>query len=176
MILFLRGLAGFCNVLPSWLWAILFSCAVGAATVERLQVGHYKSALVAEKLAHATETAQREAVALKATEVNRAIEEERVLHANQIISAVTAEMQKTAAVRATLNATNDRLRSLTASVASGGGSTPEHPATVASAESTASAIGELYGSCLDLSTDLANKAELLASQVRGLQDAYNSLK
>ena len=176
MILFLRGLAGFCNVLPGFVWALLFAGALGAATVEKLQVTHYKGLLSAEQTARKAETAERLQVALKATESNRAIETERNYHAQQIVAAVTSEMQKTAAVRATLNAANDRLRTLAANAASGGGTVSGQPATVASSERVSAALGELYGSCLDLATDLGNKAELLAAQVRGLQDAYNSLK
>ena len=173
--IFLKALAGFCNILPGWIWALMFAGAVGTAAVNEHRVSTVKQSLTVERLARANETAQRQAFAIQAEQANRTIEQERVIHAAQIVQAVTSEMQKTAAVRAGFAADNDRLRQQLASFASGSGQSPGDPDTLARAIERASRLGELLASCRAEGRSDAAELEDSASQIRGLQAAYGSL-
>ena len=90
--IFLKAIAGACNILPGWIWALIVAGALGAAGVERIQAGHYKSALAAEKLARVTETAARQQAtiaqaAANAQETARRLEAQRKadeLHAQEL--------------------------------------------------------------------------------------------
>lgn len=121
---------------------------------------------------------QYQAVALGAEQSHRLIETERRNHAVQIVAVVTAERQKTDAVRSSFAASDERLREQLARYASatGGSETSSDPDTLPLAQQRASTLGLLLATCRAEGKVDAGELEDAASQIRGLQSAYGSLQ
>lgn len=162
------------DMMPKWLLLGLLAVALAVGCTERLVISHVKVQLADAKTDLSNQKAAWEKATREASEAARKTEQtwaKRMEDTNEIVA---QERSKTAdAVR-----DGDVARSmlLAATGQYTAPSDPRDPGALGRAEARAAALGLLLGKCDQVAADLGRNAEDLATQVRGLQQSYYTLR
>jgi len=163
------------NIIPAWAYAGLILLLILTNVTTSYKYHATLNKLTATEAKYAKEEAERSRTALAAEQKNRAIEQERQKHVNEIITATVDEKNKTAVIARRLAADNASMRDKLAAYAAGGGITSSNPAAPSDPTKRAATLGLLLATCREQEIGDAEELEGLATQVRGLLGAYNTL-
>jgi hypothetical protein len=170
-----KAILGIFDLVPGWVWAVLFTLATISSCSEANQHLNTKVKAAEYKQQAEEREAQRAIVAAQLQSKRAEITALRAEHAQEINDALRKEHRKTELALAAGQSVRDRLQHTTKDVASGVCTGGDNTEAVKRAEAVTGAFGSLLGACDRVAESLAADAERLASQVRSLISSYDSL-
>lgn len=166
------------DIVPGWVYAALVALALLGTCAEReVMVGAQRDAATAREEA-SNQKAVLAVAQAAAEESHREVDVLRLQAAQGVADHAREEFRKTEIAVAAGGAERKRLLAATAeaSAPSASGQGLRDPGALTRAEQRATAFGQLLGRCDAVAERVGRYAEDLATQVRGLQRQYASLR